>query len=47
MRNNQYRNITLSTKVSALQKAELVKIAQGRTILRLNEPTDGQIRPFF
>ena len=32
MRNNQHRNITLSTKVSALQKAELVKIAQSHDI---------------
>ena len=32
MRNNQHRNITLSTKVSALQKAELVNIAQSHDI---------------
>ena len=31
MRNNQHRNITLST-TSALQKAELVKIAQSHDI---------------
>ena len=36
MRNNQHRNITLSTKVSALQKAELVKIAQSHDITLLN-----------
>ena len=32
MRINQNRNITLSTKVSAIQKAELVKIAQSHDI---------------